>query len=154
MTGHKGTASRSRSVSLQHSSLPCYLFSCPSTHSSWLPYLAICALVCALWLFVHIRTKTHPDFYLPVFCRIHNERKPKLDSQSLGFFPSMSLGLKCKCTYRFHFIEEKTPYHTLSELIYSNSSCVYLYLQYASLSTSGSIHILRDITDNKKWLPF
>lgn len=109
MTGHKGTASKSWSISLQHSSLLCYLFSCPPTLSSWLPYLAICALVCALRLFVHIRTETNPDFYLPVCCRIHNERKPKNDIHSLGFFPSMSLWLKCKCTYKFHIISVSCP---------------------------------------------
>ena len=65
-----------------------------SPHDSLPP--SICALVCALRLFVHIRTETHPDSYL---CRIHNTRRPANDIHSQSFFLSMSLWCKSKCTY-------------------------------------------------------
>lgn len=89
MTGHRRTASRSWSVSLQHSFA---LLPLPSASplSSW-PSLPphICALVCALRLFVHIRTETHPDFYLSTLCRIHNTRHPANDIRPPSFFLSV-----------------------------------------------------------------
>lgn len=54
----------------------CYLSSSPPSPPLMTPPPSlpppICALVCALRLFVHIRTETHPDSYLCSLCRIHN----------------------------------------------------------------------------------
>lgn len=59
---------------------------------SWLPLpLPIGALVCALRLFVHVRTETHPDSYLSTLCRIHNVRRPANDIRSLSFSVSLPL---------------------------------------------------------------
>lgn len=114
MTGHSRTASRSWSVSLQHSPSLCYLFLSASPLSSW-PYLPlhICALVCALRLFIHIRTETHPDTYLSALCRIHSTRHPAngiRKRRGPSFFLSMSKWLKCKYAYIFPVFSVSCPY--------------------------------------------
>lgn len=66
MTGHKGTASRSRSVSLRCSApaVPAPLFHFPHDFP-----LSPSILWSVLWgFFVHISRETHPDFYLSAPC--------------------------------------------------------------------------------------
>lgn len=72
----------------------CLLFCVPLSLSSWLASLSICALVCALQLFIHIWTETHPDFYFSAICSIHSLKHPAKDILSLSFPHSVSLWLR------------------------------------------------------------
>lgn len=67
----------------------------PSPHDSPSPptLLPICALVCALRLFVHVRTETHPDLYLSPLSVEYTTWDGQLMIFALRLSPSVSLFL-------------------------------------------------------------
>lgn len=104
MTRHSRTASRTWSVSLWCSPLPCSLY---SSH----PYLPMPPflphyLLSGLRLFDYVRTETHPDFYLILLCKIYNMQcTENYISLSICLFPPIHV--PASHTHTYVYIERK-----------------------------------------------